>query len=628
MWATLFLLAGALFAQDAAPDEIRVMTFNLWYGGEGGKQPIEQTVEAIKTARADIVGLQETRGWKGDNSKKIADALGWHHFDQGGGTAVISRFRIMEATPAKWGVTIDLGNHRKLFFFNAHLAHAPYQPYQLLKIPYHNAPFLSTEDEAVEAAKKARGGQVRRLLAELNVARMSGVPVVLTGDFNEPSHQDWTEAAAKAKKCPLKVEWPTTRAITNAGMTDAYRSAHPNEVESPGITWTPTTAPDDPNDRHDRIDYIFTAGLRVTACEVVGEDTVKPWPSDHRAVVATLRMKQEMWRPEKTWVFAVGVLEWKDSTMWSPFPKENRRDAELVEEFRKRGVPAERIVFLKDAEATRERIEKSLTELLAKTATGDTLFLYYAGHGSKDDSGVTYFANYDAGKDLQATAWSVPSIFDALDKKFNGSMSILTADCCYSGALVQEAERRKRPWACLTSSLASAASTANWTFTECLLAGLRGDPLVDANGDGAIEFDELAKYTYAEMVFVEEQLALSRAVELQLAKAERRAQPRVGERVEALHKDAWSKAKILQVDGERIKVRFLDGVEAWVGKVRAFKPHEYKVGTAVEVEWNGKWYPAKILDVREGLHWIRYDGYSDVWDEWVSSKRIRPGGEK
>lgn len=291
MWASVLLVVGALFAQDVVPDEIRVMSFNLWFGGEGGKQPIEQTVNVIKTARADIVGLQETHGIKGDNSRKIADALGWHHFDQGGGTAVISRFRIIEATLAKWGVTIDLGGDRKLFFFNAHLAPAPYQPYQLLRIPYRNAPFLTTEDEAIEAAKKARGGQVRRLLAELNVARMSGVPVVLTGDFNEPSHQDWTEAAVKAKKCPLKVEWPTTLAITRAGMTDAYRSVHPDEVASPGLTWTPTTAPDDPKDRHDRIDYVFTAGVRVTACDVVGEDAVKPWPSDHRAVVATVRLR-------------------------------------------------------------------------------------------------------------------------------------------------------------------------------------------------------------------------------------------------------------------------------------------------------------------------------------------------
>lgn len=69
-----------------------------------------------------------------------------------------------------------------------------------------------------------------------------------------------------------------------------------------------------------------------------------------------------MWQPEKTWVF-VGVLEWMDSKMWSSFAQENRRDAELIEELKKRGVPADRIVFLKDAEAPRERIEKSFAQL-------------------------------------------------------------------------------------------------------------------------------------------------------------------------------------------------------------------------------------------------------------------------
>src|SRR5688500_4996585 len=79
---------------------LRVMTFNIWVGGESGKQPIEQTVEVIKAARADVVGLQESHGHerdgvRPDSAAVIADQLGWHYFDQGDDdTGIISRYKL------------------------------------------------------------------------------------------------------------------------------------------------------------------------------------------------------------------------------------------------------------------------------------------------------------------------------------------------------------------------------------------------------------------------------------------------------------------------------------------------------------------------------------------------------
>jgi exodeoxyribonuclease-3 len=286
-----------------AAETLRVMSFNLWHGGDAGKQPLTQTLEVIRAAKADIVGLQETGGFekeKGagrpDHGRRLAGMLGWHYFDQGERTGILSRFPIAANTPKKWGVTVSISPDREVRMFNAHLMHAPYQPYQLLKIPYANAPFITTAEEAVREAKQARGGQVERMLAELKVALESGRPVFLTGDFNEPSHQDWTERAAAAKRCPLKVEYPSTQAVTAAGMRDSFRVVFPDEVARPGWTWTPTTAIDDPKDRHDRIDFVFVggAGVKVEQCEIVGEGkatsdiVVQPYPSDHRAVVTTV----------------------------------------------------------------------------------------------------------------------------------------------------------------------------------------------------------------------------------------------------------------------------------------------------------------------------------------------------
>lgn len=296
------LLVGfAAGGSSAEEQQLRVMTFNLCHGGDAGGQPLQQTIRVIREAKADIVGLQETHGKevdqiRPDNGKKIADALGWHYFQQGDRTAILSRLPIQGHSQRKWGVSIALSDGRTLQFFNAHFAASPYQPYQLLEIPYGDAPFIETEAESIEWAKRARGRQVESLMSELSVAIDAGDTTVLTGDFNEPSHQDWTTRGQLAGRCPIKVEFPTTKRVCDCGLRDAFRLTHRDEVRFPGFTWTPTTTADDPKDRHDRIDYVFVAGrdVRVRDSQVVGEQkenagiVVKPWPSDHRAVIADL----------------------------------------------------------------------------------------------------------------------------------------------------------------------------------------------------------------------------------------------------------------------------------------------------------------------------------------------------
>jgi exodeoxyribonuclease-3 len=284
--------------------QLRVMSFNLWAGGDGGGQPLEQSARVIEMAKADIVGFQETHGLpltepRPDNAKKLAQMLGWNYFDQGGRKAIISRYVIETNTPNKQGVTLLLPNNRRVFVFNVHFFHAPYQPYQLAGIPYAGGAFLKTEAELIDAAQKARGHEVELLLSELRIAVMSGLPVFLTGDFNEPSHLDWNEKATAAGKAPLKVAYPATRAITAAGMHDAFRELFPDVVSHRGNTWTPIKTEDDPTERHDRIDFVFFSGsdVKLRRCEIVGEKTsaadivVTPYPSDHRSVVGTFVVK-------------------------------------------------------------------------------------------------------------------------------------------------------------------------------------------------------------------------------------------------------------------------------------------------------------------------------------------------
>jgi len=272
------------------PEMVRVLTFNIFLDGH---LILPQIIKLIRTSGADIVGLQECE----KESAQIAKALGFQ-FIQHGYTALLTRFKIDAVTPGGSGVIVRLDNGHKIAFFNKHLFYKPYQPYQLLGIPYQDGIFIKTEAEAIAEAKKARGADVAAALKDIASLSKQTIPTILVGDFNEPSHLDWTEAAAKAKRHPIKVEWPSTKAFADIGFRDAYRELFPDEMKNPGFTWTPTTKADDAKDHHDRIDFILYGGegIKLKSVDIIGENTknativVNPYPSDHRAVTAVFEI--------------------------------------------------------------------------------------------------------------------------------------------------------------------------------------------------------------------------------------------------------------------------------------------------------------------------------------------------
>lgn len=308
------LLMTAFATQMASPalaTDLTVMSFNIWGGGGNEGKPVDETVFAIRTVNPDIIGIQETM-LEGDActadvcppqgssvAKEIADALGYYYVDQTASNdalwanAILSRYPIGELTPNSLGASITIDG-RVVNAFNIHLDDSPYQPYQLLGIEYGDAPFLKTEAEAVAAAKATRGKALD--LLEADMATVKGELTLVFGDFNEPSDLDWTDAAAAKGTHPIKVAYPATQRIETWGFVDMFRAAFPDPVAKPGFTWTPTTAVDDPEDHHDRIDFTFgkADGLAVVSAGIVGEKmpeadvVVTPWPSDHRATFARL----------------------------------------------------------------------------------------------------------------------------------------------------------------------------------------------------------------------------------------------------------------------------------------------------------------------------------------------------
>lgn len=283
--------------------DVKVASFNILYGGDevdyatghphwcqdpaGCAATMERTAAAIRASGADIVGMQEGTG----NGCRIADLLGWQC---NGRLQVLSRFPLIDP-PGGDGVYVyvEVAPGRVLAMANVHLPSDPYGPY----FPREGW----TLDEVLALEADLRMPAIQPQLRILPGIAASGIPVVLTGDFNSPSHLDWTAAvsAARPVDVPYPIEWPVARALADAGFTDSYREVRPDPVADPGFTWTPGY----PRERkgvevHDRIDWVLHAGpVDAIASQVVGEAAyngtdiaVDPWPSDHRAVVSTLRV--------------------------------------------------------------------------------------------------------------------------------------------------------------------------------------------------------------------------------------------------------------------------------------------------------------------------------------------------
>lgn len=345
--------------------------------------------------------------------------------------------------------------------------------------------------------------------------------------------------------------------------------------------------------------------------------------------------KELGWQPKKTWVFVVGVLSWKHSDMFGSFPVKNRRDKMLVEFFKQSGVPEAQLVYLQDKEATQERIDRAFSEQLKKLGPDDLLIVYYAGHGTKSDDGNDVFlASYDAGDD-EVNGWSVNSIPGKINASKCGRV-LWFIDCCYSGqaGLAITKQSSGPAYAAVTSSAASESSTERWTFTEALLDALRGVSYVDLNRDGAVTLSELAAHAEADMNAAEEQratFAYTRTfdAEMVLAEAKPLANPRIGERAKARDSGGdWYACRIIDVRDQKVKIHFIgyeDDEDLWVNpeELQPIKPARYAVGAKVEVLWKKRWYPATILQAKDGVHLIHYTDYDAKWDEWVPSRRIR-----
>lgn len=290
------LRSAAQTAKDAASAAVpgpaattlKVLTLNTYFDARAG---VDKMVDLIKTTGADLVGLQEVNL----TTKELAAKLGMNFVQQDKRTGILSRYPIGPLTAHKYGVAVTLPDGQQVGFFNAHTTSFPNQPHQLLHLPIAGGPGIDTEKQAITWADRTRGREFCNIVGD---ADKLGLPAIAVGDFNEPSHLDWTQEAADIKRHPIKVEWPGSKTLEAGGFKDSYRVANPDVIAKPGNTWTPTTKIDDPNDHHDRIDFVMYRGdaLVLKNSQIVGENSenadivIDPYPTDHRAVLSTFEV--------------------------------------------------------------------------------------------------------------------------------------------------------------------------------------------------------------------------------------------------------------------------------------------------------------------------------------------------
>ncbi len=320
------------------PKTLKVMMFNIWQ--EGTKVPggFDAIIDEIVRADADLVTLSEVRNYNDTSlDERLVAALKskgkTYYAKRSQDSGLLSRYPIKQQE-ALFPVKDDRGSITKaliemegkeIVLYSAHLDYrncSLYLPRGYDGSTWQELPQPITDIDSLLAdnAKSQRDEAIQAFLADAKQEQQKGRIVILGGDFNEPSHLDWTAATKDLyDHNGVVIQWPNTLALEQAGFVDAYREKYPNPLTHPGFTfpadnplvdlkelaWSPKA------DDRDRIDFIFyprQAPLVLKDITIVGprgsiannkrivETSDDPfllplanWPTDHKALLATFK---------------------------------------------------------------------------------------------------------------------------------------------------------------------------------------------------------------------------------------------------------------------------------------------------------------------------------------------------
>ena len=306
------ILLASFLQSTSPPDQLRVMVWNVLRGGNSVQEGPEKALQVIRDAAPDVVLLQESYDIEDDRPKLgawLAGELGWRQFQGDSAHLCVLTSYDIDATyfHHEWhgvGAKLKDPQGRSFVAWSIWLDWRSFVGYELRDNPD------MSDAELIEAETK-RSGRVSQAEALLNHLKKAGhlnesVPVLLGGDFNCPSHLDWTKDAQRVFERRRALDLPVSQLVLGAGFEDSFRKIHPNPVQYPGITWSPmyrgslsqkegTPQSFERIDRlyvHERNDDLSSRLVPVAArvLPIVWEsdqipDKERIFPSDHGAVV-------------------------------------------------------------------------------------------------------------------------------------------------------------------------------------------------------------------------------------------------------------------------------------------------------------------------------------------------------
>lgn len=340
--AALFAMCACALQANAAETTVKVLSINVGSADNSATRRAKLT-EIIQTSGADVVGVQQLdSGQLEDLRSRLQTATGvkWYAFQQSTNGAntfdnavtsadeqILSRYPVLQGMaalappspsrhvlPQYWGAQVEITPGHNAWIVNSRLESFPYQPDEL------DLGTLAMNEAAIVAdATNTRGAQLTDVFNSMNAVNAVSGPVFWTGDFNEPSHLDWTAAAtnASSRTFDLQVAWPTSTRIAQEGFTDSYRAINSNPSSKPGFTWTTGTpgasnnvnvpAYPDGSDAYnnERIDYVYHFGnnISVLNSQTIGHPGtatnprlidndiyVNGYNTDHAAVLGTYKV--------------------------------------------------------------------------------------------------------------------------------------------------------------------------------------------------------------------------------------------------------------------------------------------------------------------------------------------------
>ena len=320
----------------ASQTRVKFLTYNVWQEGTkvvNGLKKIEKTIVLVNP---DVICFTEVRNYKNEDwTTKIQKALeknGLYYYRgyAGGDVSVLSKYPI--SSPKLTGngsvstFKIEVKG-KQILVAAAHLDYTQYACY-LPRGYYGGIPswkaIVNSDGElqketSVEKilAYNLSSKRDEQLTSFLESIKSETIPVVLLGDFNEPSHLDWAESTRNLfDHNGLIVPWNNSILLAKNGFKDAYRVRYPDPLKNPGFTWPSkafkikSTSWTPRSDERDRIDYVYYKGTDIRTLKAaivgpkasfvnnklstsytkdelfIGQDL--EWPSDHKAVLIEL----------------------------------------------------------------------------------------------------------------------------------------------------------------------------------------------------------------------------------------------------------------------------------------------------------------------------------------------------